>query len=148
MNQKVMALDPGGTTGITIGKIDADKLRFLARQERLTHTQLWRVLDGESPDFVVCETFKFRKRAREGLELISAELIGVVKHYTELQCKPLFMQDPSQAMGYWTDKRLKENAAYIPGKPHAVDAIRHLLRWWKFGYGSQFGKEFLLVDRL
>lgn len=40
-------------------------------------------------------------------------------------------QSPSNAKGVFTDERIRRAGLWVPGRPHAVDAIRHLCLLWR-----------------
>lgn len=144
---KVVAFDPGKTTGFATGEIEKyttipSVLLVTSAQAQLTHTDLYEFLTNYEPNYIICERFDFRMEARTGLELISRELIGVINLYTDIKKCTLVMQTPAQAKGFWTDKKLLANHLYRRGNDHANDAMRHLMYWYKFGSGHQFGTEF------
>src|SRR4029078_2502464 len=155
---KVIALDPGGTTGWAKGLIRDGKMYAISGQEKWNHIQLYNSLKLSKPDIIVCERFDYRKGGykQEGVELISREYIGVVQLYVQkenvkLSPEPLkdytrvklYMQMPSEGVGgYWKeDSKLKEDGMFMVGKTHANDAMRHLLQWFVFKEGYQFNKE-------
>lgn len=161
---KAIAFDPGKTTGFATGEIEI--LEFFENSEvakkcapmlvqtaqaQLTHGDIMNYLNEFKPKFIICERFDFRNRARTGLELVSREFIGIVNLYCEMNTRcTLVMQQAAQIKGgYWSDAKLK--AAGVYRKPingvsqiHANEACKHLLYWYKFGSGSQYGKEFRL----
>jgi hypothetical protein len=141
---KILAFDPGITTGYAVGYLDVEKglLTIGASQEKFSHDVLLQYLIDTKPNLIIYEKFEYRNRARPGLELFSRELIGIIKLYYAYNSfsTTLVEQTPAQAMGYFTDKKLKELEIYQPGKPHAMDALRHLLQWYQFGAGYQYNK--------
>lgn len=138
---KVLAFDPGVTTGIAQGTLLDGGMIVKCWQDRSTHEDFWNLLNMVQPEHVVTEEFEFRNRARKGLELISREFIGVYVLWGQVHHKFVHRQKPSQVInGYFTDGQLKKENMYIAGKPHAMDAVRHLLYWYTFGYGYQFNK--------
>jgi len=156
---KAIAFDPGKTTGFATGEIISGDMRLDAKpgldlprvmlvqtaQAKMTHADIFNWLNEYKPDYIICERFDFRNRARTGLELISRELIGVVNLYTGLNTNcALVMQTASQGKGHWTNDKLKAAHLYRKGQDHANDACRHLLYWYRFGSGAQYGKEFKL----
>lgn len=156
---KVIALDPGKTTGYSVGYLrDEDPIfRFHSFQEKFNHVQLYEFLQEEVPQWIVCESFEFRNRVRPGTELISAELIGVVHLFTALYKNGLSFQNASThgaggRNGPFQDKILRQKGIYKPGKPHAMDSLRILLYWYEFGKGFQFntkqGYKELMVHHL
>lgn len=140
---KVISLDPGGTTGWTKGLIHENKMGVISGQEPWNHLELYLQLQLMNPDIIVCERFEFRKKAsQEGAVLISAEYIGVVHLYQQQHGCELYMQMPTEGLGgfYGKDIVLKENNVFNIGKPHANDAMRHLLQWYTFGPGYKYNK--------
>ena len=151
---KVISLDPGGTTGWAKGLIREGRMGAFSGQYAWDHLGLYDHLMLFHPHFIVCERFDYRKggKKQEGVELVSREYIGVITLYAQqmnLTCDPgsykvrLFMQMPSEGVGgYWAeDKKLKADGMFNVGKPHANDAMRHLLQWFTFKEGYQFNKD-------
>jgi hypothetical protein len=137
---KVVSLDPGKTTGWACATIAPDKPIYLDYDQRMfSHAQLFRFLDSHSPDFVVCESFEYRNRQRDNLELISREYIGVAKLYCEIREKPrLCMQTAAQGKGFFNDTKLRQMKLHQSSPSHGRDAARHLLHWFNFGGGYKF----------
>jgi len=149
---KVIALDPGGTTGWAKGLIRDGKMYVVSGQDEWDHFDIFKELsEVTKPDIIVCERFDYRKggRKQEGVELISREYIGVVRLYalmfpnTPNGPLQLYMQMPSEGVGgYWKeDAQLKKDGVFMIGKPHANDAMRHLLQWYTFKEGYIYNKE-------
>ena len=141
---KVIALDPGKTTGYAVGLITSEgKMLVVTGQERWSHLELWGFFEDNLPDVLITERFEFRNKARTGLELYSRELIGVTHLYHQMYMNlevPLVEQMPSVIGGFFTDKQLKKDLIYKEGRPHANDAARHLLQWFMFGPGYEHNK--------
>lgn len=165
---KAIAFDPGKTTGFATGEIVQLKAKVnpymndvywegmlvQTAQALMSHADIMNWLNEFKPDYIICERFDFRNRARTGLELISREFIGVINLYCEMNSDcTLVMQQASQIKGgYWSDAKLKKHGVYrkpIEGvsQIHANEACKHLLYWYKFGSGSQYGKEFELKQQ-
>ncbi len=142
---RVIALDPGVTTGYAVGLIsDEGKMVVVTGQEKWTHLELWGFFEDNLPDILITERFEFRNKARSGLELFSRELIGVTHLYHQMYMNleiPLVTQMPSVIGGFFSDKQLKKDLIYKEGRPHSNDAARHLLHWFQFGSGYQYNKE-------
>lgn len=138
---KIVALDPGVTTGFAVGHINDGEMTVRAGQEAWSHQELWAQLHLAEPDAIVCESFEFRNNARKGLILYSVELIGIV----HLFCSPsyrnpsvaLYMQTAAKGKGYYTNTHLQATGVYVRGIPHGMDAVRHLLHWYTFGAGYE-----------
>lgn len=149
MKTRIVALDPGGTTGVAKAVI-ADEAISDIDQSMLGpfphHAALWSLLHeaGEGVDrlIIVCESFEYRNRPRTGLDLISKEYIGVVNLFvatSELPSVKSIFQSASMGkiraektegsalvkrgnlkqLGLWT---LGPN-----GERHMVDATGHLV---------------------
>lgn len=152
---RVLALDPGGTTGWKsgcAGKEDPTKFsnfhfkggqigpndHHLELEELLT--QHLRYSHEENVPFsVVCESFEFRQhidkdQAKTKVELISKEYIGVVRLFCIKNGLTAFFQSASDAKHMVPDKgpeanvKLKQLDLYETSSQHENDAARHLLR--------------------
>jgi len=150
MTERVIALDPGGTTGwaewsstpyhggvgiwehYTCGQIGEPGLDY--------HLELDEFLGSRRTEnfIVIDETFEFRQgdNDREGIDLISREYIGVAKRWCQENGVRHVKQSPGEAKGFIPDKpknglaaneKLKVLGLWVPGKRHAMDAMRHLL---------------------
>jgi len=135
MATRILALDPGGTTGwaswtdgqYNCGQIGPDE----------HHLELWDFLGNQqTANFtIVCESFEFRQRARAGLELISKEYIGVAKLFKQErmlelhnnQVQKLVFQTAAMGKGFIKDDKIKAKGLWTKGQKHAMDAMRHLL---------------------
>lgn len=141
---RVIALDPGVTTGYAVGVItEQGKMYVVTGQEKWTHLELWGFFEDNLPDVLITERFEFRNKARTGLELYSRELIGVTHLYHQMYMNleiPLVEQMPSVIGGFFTDDQLKKDLIYKEGRPHSNDAARHLLHWFQFASGYQYNK--------
>lgn len=138
---KVLALDPGITTGIAFGTIHEGTMYFAADQAELKCLGLWDLISSYDPNIIVCESFEFRQGKQRGnLELYSRNLIGVIQLYHEMFKTKLVMQNAAQGKTFYTNEKLKQEGSYIKGKDHARDAIRHLLYWYAFGAGFEYNE--------
>lgn len=138
--QTYLSLDPGITTGYTIGIHEDNKLYLAVGQDKLTHKMLYNLLLEVYPDHTVCEDFEFRQKARDNLELFSVQLIGVVHLWSQsyLPERPIYIQKAAEGKGYYTDNLLKGQGVYKKGVPHGMDSLRHLLHWFTYKAGFQF----------
>lgn len=138
---RIISLDPGGTTGYTIAYMfDQKNVVCEPKQAIFDVENLWDLLDGFSPRYIIMEDFEFRQKSRAGLNLFPVQLIGIASLY-ELKAKhqcSLKLQKASQGKGYYTDNILKKYGFYKRGLPHGMDSLRHLLHWLTFGAGYQF----------
>ena len=145
LNQiRIMALDPGGTTGWATAIIEDSMLETIeCGQEKYDALNLWVTLIHYAPHYLVCETFRYRTQSRAGLDLTSVKWIGICELYAQQAgdaCE-LKMQEPSEGKGFWTDEKLKKAGLFIRGKPHSRDAMRHLLYFLTFKAGSRMWRK-------
>lgn len=140
---KVIALDPGVTTGYATGTIVEGEMFVATGEGRLKHLDLWMILHTEKPDIVISESFEFRNQSRKGLELYSRELIGVTHLYAQMEGVEVTLQNPlkDSETTFFNDNKLKQHHIHKPGKGHANDAARHLLTWYQFRSGYQYNKK-------
>lgn len=141
---KVLAIDPGMTTGLAYGVITTGKPMVITTdQKKMTHIELWHEIVSQMPEWVVCEDFEYRNKSRTGLILYSLELIGVCELYAAMsdnECT-LWRQKASVGKGYYSDAHLRKHGVYVRGRPHGMDALRHLLHWYTFGPGYQYNTQ-------
>jgi hypothetical protein len=146
---RVIAVDPGETTGYAHGYITGGEMLIATGQAAWTHRQLHEHLGWYQPHIIVCETFDFRRSPRaqrDRVNLYAKEMIGIIELYVEETSWPvqLHYQTPSQVMqrvAYFNPKRLKEENIHKPGKKHADEAARHLLYWFTFGKGFKYNEK-------
>jgi len=136
---RVIALDPGGTTGVST--YDGDVWGHYQLGPTEHHRELYHALDATEPDVVVYERFQYQRRELTrgvALNLDAVEYIGVVKFWHALHLNvDLVCQTPHQAKKFWDDDKLKTLGLYITGAPHANDATRHLLYYVTFNRGTE-----------
>lgn len=135
---RVMALDPGVTTGYAEGHIEDGLMTVVSGQSKASHLELFGSIGMMKPDIIVCESFEFRRAVRDNVVLFSVELIGVIRLYAATANCELQFQTAAQGKGYFSDNKLKAARLYRVAKPHANDAIRHLLHWYQFGAGYKY----------
>lgn len=151
---KVVCLDPGITTGYAVGVITANEpMGVISGQDKWDELAMYNQLCMSKPDIVIYETFEsgkdnpYRKRTNFGydVELFSRNLIGVINLYCQLNNIVSYEQTPAKGLGgtYKPDKALQSHSVFKVGKPHANDAMRHLLQWYTMGSGYQYD-----VDKL
>lgn len=148
--QRILALDPGGTTGWAMWQEGGwDEQREEVVPELYTegqigpsqhHYLLWQYLKSVRAGFnltVVCESFEFRQQAqRNNLNLMSKEYIGIVKLFGEIERINVVFQTAAMAKPFITDAKLKVMGRWVPGKKHSNDAYRHLL-YYMITHGHQ-----------
>ena len=80
---------------------------------------------------VICENYivgmgTVRKAQGENWSLRSIGALEWMCHNTNTK---FVLQKPADAKAFSTDEKLHEIGWWAPGKPHANDALRHLLLW-------------------
>lgn len=122
---RIIALDPGVTTGVAIYDIDTDRYEFEQLPESLEATH--DCLSLMSPDVVLYEDFKFRPNLMKA-ETYSLQVIGVIKLWCEQRfIEPALTPLPAEAKAFWTDDKIKALGLWTKGLKHAMDALRVLL---------------------
>lgn len=130
MTQKIMAFDPGFTTGVAI---QDERNLTLLQVKGLSN--VWGLLQTGVPDMIVYESFLYQRRDK--VDLRPVEAIGVIKLYAEQLMVPILSQTPAQGKRFWTDEKIKKLDLWVPGEPHAMDALRHLLYYQAFKLNDQ-----------
>jgi hypothetical protein len=118
---RIVALDPGGTTGVVAYEPGKD----LRTEHLASAIEVWAYLNKLYPTRVVFERFAYQRRDK--VDLTPVEVIGVIKLWCDINDVPYTIQTPSQAKNLWTDGKLKQLGLWEPGKNHAMDAVRHLM---------------------
>lgn len=135
----VMGIDPGGTTGLVVGKWVGGRFEVLFMGERAFRSvgleyEYWVELFGSwRPNFVYCETFSLRTAVTSGdvlspvvvRTIVECALVSVLSEGS-LQCL-WGGKSPSVAKSYCTDERLRRWGYWIAGSPHVRDAVRQVL---------------------
>jgi hypothetical protein len=148
---RIIALDPGGTTGwatFTARRVVVSKnCRFadekwscgqLGPQEH--HNVLDQFLANQQiqETVVVCESF-MHYRDRNPVDLISVEYIGVVKRLCQAKGIRLVFQSSSQGKigpnSFVRKSNLDTLGLWLPGRTHAMDAYGHLLHFMIYSKG-------------
>ena len=133
----LVALDPGKTVGVAICAYDLKKRTARWDHAQVRDNEVWSILELYSEkglQRVIAESFTFR--AKTAVNLVGAEVQGIIKEFCRQFRIPYEPQNPSEGKHYFTNKRLIDLDLYIPNKPHANDATRHLLYYLNFGGGK------------
>lgn len=121
---KIVALDPGGTTGYAY----RDGAAFGCGEIEGGEQSVWWALERLAPNVVVCERFNFRPK--DHADLTAVAVIAIAGEWCRQHEVPMHLQTVEAAKHFWNDERLREYGVYRAGGPHARDATRHLL-WWE-----------------
>jgi hypothetical protein len=139
INFRIIALDPGGTTGwATYSAVKIPGLDMLRYESwhcghlgpSKHHAALNQLLGMQHvQDYtIVCERFTDRV-TEHAVDLAAREYIGIVEAFCQEREVPLVMQMSSTAKVFTKDTNLKKLGLWSPGWKHAMDARRHLL-WY------------------
>lgn len=131
----VWAFDPGETTGwCHLSVFDGEVGVFNCDQG--DHNQIGNMLfDNPALKAAVTKpqietTFvveKFVMNSKIAQSPWSLETTGLIRYFGNQYHVPLVFQTPSQAKNLITNDVIKNAGLYVPGKPHAMDAVRHAL---------------------
>lgn len=141
---KILAIDPGGTTGYAVGFYKDSHLDLIVLEEKMSPGKFMYLLQSvhlHDPDplHLIYEDFQYRNYARMGLDLTPVKLIGVMELFLEQTVSVTgYKQSPSSGKSFYQDDKLKMLGAYAVGRQHGRDATRHLLQWANFGMGGQW----------
>lgn len=135
--RKVVALDPGGQTGIAVWCDGAHTAFDLPAADAMWW--LYRELNGYPlsdpksqeplPGLIISESIHINRRTHEkGHDvLISVEQIGVSRFLSQLFGAEFKLQSPAEAKMFSTDNKLRSMDWWTVGTDHARDASRHLM---------------------
>jgi hypothetical protein len=132
---RVLAVDPGGTTGWVIGQEDTkghlelqgigqerDQFKFCEMAEGLAEG-IYRL----HIDVIVCEAYTISQRTiKLTRQYEPLEIIGTLRYFAKKYNRKFKLQKPGEAKGFMTDTRLRNLGWWQPGQDHARDAARHL----------------------
>jgi len=121
-----MAIDPGVTCGFaSTGPMMSDLKVF--QKKFIMHDDFIEVINEFYPDILVIE--KFVMTHRDKTDFTAIEYIGLGRWFAQRRKIPFVLQTPGLGKGYFTNDKLKRLGVYVPGKPHAMDATRHLYQF-------------------
>jgi hypothetical protein len=152
----IIALDPGNTTGVAwqyAGRTDygTDEAPHCSSEIGLrallgglgtivaeappvdTSSTMARMVPAGVT--VIYETFDFRhdESFRDKIDYTPAEVIGALRCWAlDRYNITLVKQNAATGKGFWTDEKVRKLGLWVPGRRHAMDAMRHLLRYQVF----------------
>jgi hypothetical protein len=153
---KIVALDPGGTTGwasyagarldgftLPVGRNGFNSGQIGPGEH---HKTLYDFLCFEQTQefYVVSESFEYRQnqqnQQRTTVDLSSKEYIGVAKYFVQERMRggKLVEQTAGKVKPFWTDDKLKKLGLWNSGQKHANDAMRHLVHYMVFDLNGPY----------
>ncbi len=131
MEQIVLGIDPGNTTGVAIIRYKDGEFNLQRSCVIVAHIDIWRFLNEIDIDRIVMESFHLyenRARAQVNSSFYTVEVIGIVKLHAQLRDIPLKLQTAQYGKSVWDDKHLKKFNLWPtgPSAKHERDAIRHV----------------------
>jgi hypothetical protein len=136
--KRLLALDPGKTTGMSIWQYDAE-----TPLTKIGHGQIEGGVEGfleyfypsgmHMPwDVIVSESFVLDGRTPNP-DITPLKIEGVLEaHAFRTGCQLRFQRNNFKA--HVDDNKLKEHNFYVKGMPHSNDSMRHALAWAKTSY--------------
>ena len=127
---KVVALDPGETTGIAVYEQAGQpgyETRHWSQEQLVGHKNVYEFLCRAQPSIVVAESF-VQSTGAGATNFGAVEIIGVIKLYSQLMSKPVVWQSRG-IKKFWDDDKVKAVGLWEKGIKHSMDATRHLLYW-------------------
>lgn len=134
---RVLALDPGETTGVALFS-GPNLLRVQQVSYPTLHgcfSQLRQITLDESPNVVVMENYKiynWKAKDHSWSELFTPRLIGALECLCEDIPVKLVKQMAQIGKGFCTDDKLKLWGLYEKGQRHSRDAMRHACYYYLF----------------
>lgn len=126
---QIVSYDPGLTTGVSIyedGEFWGEQYTFRQVGDMLQNLSAPGVMKKDA--VVVCESFTINNQtARNSQAPWSLEVIGLIRYFAMVNHLELVFQQPSAAKRLITDEVIKRAELWVPGKPHQMDAVRHML---------------------
>jgi hypothetical protein len=130
---KVLAVDPGGTTGLALW-VDTKNPETFRAWEVTGQMEAIEVVRAGIVEYgvraVVCESFRISagtlKKTQEG-SLMAIEIIGALRWICHQEEIPFILQAPAEAAAFVTPNKLKLLGWWTRGSDHARSATKHLV---------------------
>lgn len=141
--KRIIAVDPGVTTGLAVHEMYEDGVNPQWKREELGpdkhHKELWDFFLFNPPDVIVCERFEYRNVRNKGVEmpgirLESREYIGVCELFVQTFVHVKLVMQPTNCKGekaLISPDKLKGLGLYRApsGRQHMNDATAHALHY-------------------
>lgn len=125
MGIAITSIDPGVTCGF--GTYD-DNGKYTAFQNKIgKHILLYSMLKAMEPRVILYEAFHWRQNQLNTV-FTGVEYIGVIELYAQQHNIDAITITPADGKGFWTNDKIMALGLWSTGRPHAMDALRILLR--------------------
>lgn len=126
---RIMAIDPGVTCGFATWEPETSSslARWWQWESKPTLDKFLQNIIDFYPDIIVCEDFVHTQR--NNVDYTPIKFIAMAEWWTERKGIHLEMQTPAFGKAFFNDDKLKRINRYTKGKPHAMDATRHLYQY-------------------
>lgn len=137
--EKILALDPGETTGVAAWDPDANEILLWQLETKdlgPSYDVLLSALNSWAPSHLRAEDYKvygWKANEHAFASLHTPRWLGAIEVAAYVAGIPFSVKLAQHAKTWWTDDKLKACAAYHPGMKHARDAKRHLSFYMAFG---------------
>lgn len=122
MSEFILAIDPGGTTGIAVKDRGDQYNTFVCKDEE----ELWELFRSP-PTLVIIENFVAELISKYGLYTV--QLVGGVKALCYLHNIPLVIQMPQKRIAFVKEAKQKLKDQGYRFEIHEADALAHLLAY-------------------
>lgn len=139
---RLLAVDPGETTGITIIDVSAISTSLVLQEQvptwplEVAVKNFSRILSASLPNFLVYESYhvySWRLNEHKFSEVPTIQIIGCLKTLAIQQGIKYGHQTAQTGKAFFTDHRLKSFNMFYTGQPHARDSLRHACQYLTFG---------------
>lgn len=141
----ILALDPGGTTGVCVfswphsrqikPREDLSQYLIFTTQINSNHLpkiseELSNIIVKYSPEYLIFEHFGLyghKAQSLIGSDMLTSQVIGIIKivaYNFNIEC---IEQMAANVKLFYTDSKLKNHNVYLKATKHARDAVRHAL---------------------
>src|SRR5204863_7952354 len=138
---RLLAIDPGETTGVTIIDVHPHTIQLVGQMqigswplEKSLHDFVAMFATAQPTQMVyeAYHVYSWRLNEHKFSEVPTLQIIGVLKALSILEHVPYTSQSAQVGKAFFTDKRLKALNLYFEGAPHARDSLRHALQFIAF----------------
>lgn len=128
----IIAIDPGGTTGLALRKPDGDWVTLKVQ----TQEDLWDffVPSAPKPDYVVLEEWQFNDGIARPEGVLTHSLVSSIRGICYVSGVPLALRTPAsrykhlrEATELYIGRRGSKSKTFTKFESHEIDALAHLL---------------------